>query len=129
MQLQLLLRVIKVSRMRQRKTPPPAFGRRIVELRKKHQMTQEDLAKILKTQKSMVNYYENRAQNPTIETISKIAAAFGLTNEELMNPIDEKSKKTGAPSRLEKLFHQIQELSPYKQNVILDMMEGAISRK
>jgi len=91
-------------------------------------MTQEDLAKALDSNQSTINYYENRAENPTFETIEKVAKVFRLSADEFMNPPEERSKQ-GGQSRIEKAFQEVQKLSAYKQNLILDMMEGAISRK
>ena len=92
-------------------------------------MTQEDLAQALGAKKSMINYYENRAQNPTLETVQKVASFFGLSPDELMSPPDENQKKSGAPSRLQRLTKEIEKLTPYKQNIIFNMLEGALGNK
>jgi HTH-type transcriptional regulator/antitoxin HipB len=49
----------------------------IKELRQKNGMTQEELARRLKTTKSAVSRLENRSGGARLETLEKIALAFG----------------------------------------------------
>jgi ribosome-binding protein aMBF1 (putative translation factor) len=49
----------------------------IKELRQKSGMTQEELARRLKTTKSAVSRLENRSGGARLETLEKIAQAFG----------------------------------------------------
>jgi HTH-type transcriptional regulator/antitoxin HipB len=53
------------------------IGMAIKELRQKNGMTQEDLARQLKTTKSAVSRLENRSGGARLETLEKIALAFG----------------------------------------------------
>ena len=53
------------------------IGLAIRELRQKHGMTQEQLARRLKTTKSAVSRLENRSGGARLETLEKIALTFG----------------------------------------------------
>lgn len=104
------------------------FGERLVELRKVHQMTQDDLAVAMGVSRSLINYYENRAKNPTVEALEKAAVAFNISPKELLPQENKQSSfpKVGAPTRIDRVMNKIKSLSTYKQKVILDMIEGAL---
>jgi HTH-type transcriptional regulator/antitoxin HipB len=53
------------------------IGLTIKELRQKSGMTQEDLARRMKTTKSAVSRLENSSGGARLETLEKIAQAFG----------------------------------------------------
>jgi DNA-binding XRE family transcriptional regulator len=53
------------------------IGLTIKEMRQKSGMTQEQLARRLKTTKSAVSRLENRSGGARLETLEKIAHAFG----------------------------------------------------
>lgn len=53
------------------------IGLAIKQLRQKHGMTQEQLARRLKTTKSAVSRLENRSGGARLETLEKIALTFG----------------------------------------------------
>ena len=74
-----------------------------------------------------VIYYENWAENRTVETIEKVTKNFNLSANEFVQ--GEQDKKGGCPSRMERLLQEIQILSAYKQNIVLDMLEVTIGRK
>ena len=53
-----------------------AFAYQIMQLRKKHKMSQTELAKRLKTTQSAIARMEAGEQNFTLDTLQKIADAF-----------------------------------------------------
>jgi HTH-type transcriptional regulator / antitoxin HipB len=53
------------------------IGLAIKELRQKNGMTQEQLARRLKTTKSAISRLENRSGGARLETLEKIALTFG----------------------------------------------------
>jgi HTH-type transcriptional regulator/antitoxin HipB len=53
------------------------IGLMLKELQKKEGMTQEDLAKRLKTKKSVISRMENPAQDIRLSTLGKVAEVFG----------------------------------------------------
>lgn len=61
------------------------LGKNISELRKKNNLTQEELANMLGVSPQAVSKWENDAACPDIALLPKIAEIFGVTIDELMN--------------------------------------------
>ena len=55
------------------------FGKRITSLRKERKMTQDELAKLLKTSISVIGRYERDEMTPSIEVAKKIAGFLDTT--------------------------------------------------
>jgi len=60
------------------------FGERLCELRKASDLTQEQLAKIVGVAKSTLTGYEKNNREPNLKTINALAAALGVTGNELL---------------------------------------------
>lgn len=60
------------------------FGRRIVELRKKRGLTQEELAKNLGISRSSLSLYEIEKREPDTEIIIKLAKYFSVSTDYLL---------------------------------------------
>lgn len=61
------------------------LGKNISELRKKNNLTQEELANMLGVSPQAVSKWENDAACPDIALLPKIAEIFSVTIDELMN--------------------------------------------
>jgi len=106
---------------------PSVFAKRLEELRKDRQLTQEELADKIGLSRASIAYYEAQSKNPRMETIYKISEFFGVPPEEL---ITEKSKANGKPgpaSRLEQQVERIKILPVAKQRMIVNMIEAALN--
>lgn len=68
---------------------PIRFGHKLKMLRKKQFLSQEDLAELSKLDRKYISNLENDASSPTLPTLYKLAAAFGITFLELGKEIDE----------------------------------------
>src|SRR5262245_57910843 len=64
------------------------LGRRVRELRQENQLTQEALAERAGISWHFVSGIERAATGATLETLSSIAAAFGISLSELMLGVD-----------------------------------------
>ena len=108
----------------------PAFGKRLAELRKARGWTQPDLAELLGVTVKTITYYERSASNPTAKTIDKIAEVFDVAPSEFIGDLDRRSRKrkSGPPSRLQRLFDQLSKLPRSKQKVVTDMLEGYLQK-
>lgn len=100
------------------------FGKHLASLRKKANLTQIELSEKLGVSKEIINYLENRAENPTMEQIKKIAVFFDVSADEL---IFETPKKSSLNSKIKKQFEKIQNLPENKQKIISDMLDGVIN--
>lgn len=104
----------------------PPFGKRLAELRKERGLTQVELSERLAISSKMVDYYERRATNPSLEIITKAATIFGVTvadmlGEELGRP----RHRPGPPSRLEAQIERVRRLPRRQQEHIIKTL-GAL---
>ena len=60
------------------------LGDMISELRKDHQLTQKDLAKILNVSNATISHYESSVNLPDIATVVRIANFFGVSTDYLL---------------------------------------------
>lgn len=69
------------------------FGDKLYELRKKRNLTQEDLALLLDISDKAVSKWENGTSKPTIENLSKLSKIFDISLDELIVLEEEKEKQ------------------------------------
>lgn len=60
------------------------FRKRLKGFRKKNKMTQEDLAKEIKSNRSNIANYENGKNNPSIDALVKLADTFNCSTDYLL---------------------------------------------
>lgn len=60
------------------------FGDKLRELRKKKQITQKELALILKLSESTIGMYERNERQPDYDTLNRIANYFKVTTDFLL---------------------------------------------
>jgi transcriptional regulator with XRE-family HTH domain len=65
------------------------FGHKLKLLRKKQFLSQEDLAELSKLDRKYISNLERDASSPTLDTLYKLAASFGITFLELSQEIEE----------------------------------------
>ena len=61
------------------------FGKRIAELRKKANLSQEKFAFKCDVDRTYIGTLERGEKSPTLNTIEKIARALGISKSELFN--------------------------------------------
>lgn len=61
------------------------FGDRLKELRKEHNLTQEDIGNLCDVGKTTISNWENNITQPPFEIIKKLAEYFGVTIDYLLN--------------------------------------------
>jgi transcriptional regulator with XRE-family HTH domain len=65
-----------------------SFGKRLQEERKKKGLSQEEVAKHLKTKAPVVGRYEREEMKPSIEVATKIADLLGISLDYLVGKTD-----------------------------------------
>jgi transcriptional regulator with XRE-family HTH domain len=105
---------------------PSVFAKRLAELRKSRQLTQQELAQRLGLSLSTVAYYEATAKNPKLETVYKLAEFFGVRPASLIEEPNS-GKKPGPASRLDQLTERISHLSAYKQRMLIGLVEAFLN--
>lgn len=102
-----------------------SFGKKMAHLRKEQKMTQDELAKLLKTSISVIGRYERDEMTPSIEVAKKIAGFLNTTVGYLLGETQE-TNLFKDPDMLERL-NDIVEL-PEKEKEALLMSVDAFLR-
>ena len=61
------------------------FGDRLKELRKEHNLTQEEIGNFCKVGKTTISNWENNITQPPFEVVKNLAEYFGVTIDYLLN--------------------------------------------
>ncbi|GAA0463247.1 helix-turn-helix transcriptional regulator [Alkalibacillus silvisoli] len=79
---------------------------RLKEQRKRHQFTQQKVAKILGITESGYGYYEQGRNEPSIEMIKKLSETYGVTSDYLLGLTDDPNTQSlpAADNEEEKMF-------------------------
>jgi len=104
------------------------IGKKILELRKENEVTQEQLGKILSVGKTTISNYENEYSTPDAENIAKIAKYFhvsadyilGLTNKKEKDIHNNSNENVTTRNNLEKIIQDYQN----KGNKIMMVGDG-----
>ncbi len=96
------------------------FADKIKDLRKLKDFSQEKLAEKSNLSPTYIGNIERSEQNPTLTTLEKIAKAFNITVEELLNFPDDKkiinAKKADLNKAIELLENALDIALRYKQH-------------
>jgi transcriptional regulator with XRE-family HTH domain len=109
------------------------FNQRLRQLRKECDLSQEELAKILDTDRSNVANWETRRQ-PDYNIIKKISEYFNVTTDYLLGVTDEKGGKVEVTFSLTNgttvndLSEMLSQLSPDDQQLIFNMINSLIKK-
>lgn len=60
------------------------IGERITQLRKQHQLSQDELAKKISVSRTIIGNYERGTNTPSIEVLLKLAKAFNVSVDYLI---------------------------------------------
>ena len=101
----------------------------MAELRKKKGITQAKLAELLNTTLKMVDYYERRATNPSLELIERAAEALEVSVAELLGSSVKGTRgKPGPPSQLEQRVERIKRLPRKDQEFVIRFLDTVLER-
>ena len=118
-----------VGRPPSRKAPP--FGQKLAALRKERGLTQQQLADFLGISIKRVDYYERRANDPSVGFVRQVASAFDVPLMSLIVDDEEvprkKRTKHGPPSALEERIERLRQLPKGQQEVVIKMLDGLLS--
>lgn len=102
-----------------------AIGSRLRVLREASGLTLRELARTIGEQPSNLNYWETKGVLPRSDVLVPIAAALGVTVEELLG--QEKPKRAPAPGgKVRQVFEQVQKLPRRQQDKIVEVVEALL---
>ena len=61
------------------------FGDRLKELRKEHNLTQEEIGQLCEVGKTTISNWENNITQPPFDIVKRLAKYFGVTIDYLLN--------------------------------------------
>ena len=106
------------------------LGARIAKLRRINDVKQEDLAKQVGLHITHVSRLENDKIRPRPQTLARIAKAFGMTVDQLLE--DENGKHGGAKTHDPKIVHlmdMVAELDAQDRDAISRMVHALVTKK
>lgn len=94
------------------------FAKRLKQLREERGFSQSQLAKLCGIDKAMIGRWETTSSTPSPKNMMALAAAFGMTPEELAHP----AWKGYSDEELNRLKERIKSLSPANQRLVADLI-------
>lgn len=105
----------------------PLFGQRLAALRRSKDLSQTQLADLLDTTRKMIDYYERRAGNPSLDFIQRAAEALEVTLAELLGSEPQPVRaRPGPVPQLQLRFEQIKQLPRQQQEFVLDFLDTVL---
>jgi len=98
-------------------------------IRQQKGLTQVQLAERLKTTQKMIDYYERRSPNPTLEVMQKIAGALEVAVVELLGEearTVRAARKNGPTSKVQKAFEEVSRLPRRQQEKVLEFVNAFV---
>ena len=107
-----------------------SFGERLAALRKAAGFTQVELAAELGISQRMVAYYESPDATPPANLLAQIAAALGISIDELFGRQTAKRRlvKQEGDSRLRRRLLAIEKLDVVEKRQVLQLLDAFIER-
>lgn len=107
----------------------PPFGQRMAALRQQKGLTQQQLAERMQTTQKMIDYYERRSPNPTLDVMQKIAAALDVSVTVLLGEevtAVRAARKNGPTSKVQKAFEEVSRLPRRQQEKIIEFVTAYV---
>lgn len=106
------------------------LGQRIIELRKKKNLSQTDLAQMVGLSYAQIGRYETKGSQPPAEALKKIAEALDTTVDYLVNgDTDEKAKSALKDSELLQQFRAVEQMDDDDRNTIKRLIDAFITKR
>jgi transcriptional regulator with XRE-family HTH domain len=106
-----------------------SFGERLAQLRKAAGYTQVELAQDLGISQRMIAYYESPNASPPANLLPRIAAALGITIDELFGRTPKRRlAKQDGDSRLRRRLLAIEKLDLADKRQVLQLLDAFIER-
>ena len=107
----------------------PPFGKRLADVRKKHGLSQRELAERLETTREIIDYYERRAVNPSLSFIERAAESLDVSVAELLGDEAGISRKRPGPEpQLFRRLDQIRQLPRKEQEFVIRFLDTVLER-
>jgi len=103
-------------------TFPMSVSTKLIQLRKKKELTQQQMADAAGLHVNQIKRYESGAVMPSLEALKKIAITFGASLDELVFDKDERA----LDERIKLQFEAMSQLDERDKLIIQEVLEGLI---
>jgi transcriptional regulator with XRE-family HTH domain len=120
---------VMAGRLNTKEAPP--FGQLMATLRQRKGLTQTQLAARMNTTQKMIDYYERRSPNPTLDVMQKIAAALEISVTELLGEevvAVRKARNNGPVGKVREVFDRVSKLPRRQQEHIVNWVSAYVSQ-
>lgn len=101
------------------------FGKRLRECRDAKGLSQQDLAKLMKTSYTVIGKYERDETKPSIDVARNMAKLLDTTVGHLLGETDELDVLLKDPAMLKRM-NELRQLADSDRNIILYAIDGLI---
>ena len=106
------------------------LGKRIQQLRKQKELSQNELAKIVSVSYAQLSRYENKGAQPPAEVLNRFADALGTSVDFLINgDSNQKAKATLKDAELLQQFKALEELNESDKNIIKTLIDAFLTKR
>ena len=108
----------------------PHFGKRLAAARIAKGWSQTELADRLNTTLKMIDYYERRANNPSVEFVRQAARVLGVSMAELLGEEVQikRARKSGPTGKVHKIFEEVSKLPRRQQEKIVEVVSALVTQ-
>lgn len=107
-----------------------SFGNNLKQIRAEKNISQGELAKLVKMQATHISRYERDVTAPSIEVLKKLGEALDVTIDELIyGNQDNKLEGSISDNELINLFKRIQVLNDKQKETVKDLIKAFIFQK
>jgi transcriptional regulator with XRE-family HTH domain len=106
-----------------------SFGRRLAELRKARGLTQTELGERIGVSKRVIAYYEGETDRPPAAKLDQLAAALGVTTDELLGVKPVKEKPPVKNRRLIKSLQILEKLPKEDQKAVVNYIDALSAKR
>lgn len=104
-----------------------SLAKKIVQLRRAHNLTQKELAKIIGVHFSHLSRYERGISLPSVDVIKKLAQVFNVSTDFLLfDDASETVRASIADRELLRQFERISQMGEREKAAIKTVLEGVI---
>lgn len=107
---------------------PTGLGKRLKQLRRERNMTQQELAKIASVHYTHISKYEAEKSMPAVDTLRRLAEALSTTTDFLMDGATEDNAKARLSDKaLLQRFAEVEHLPEREKAIILELLDAFLA--
>lgn len=102
-------------------------GERIINARKQKELSQQELAKLVKVHFTNIGKYEREEAIPSADVLNRIAKALDVTTDFLLNgTLQDKARNTVKDDDLLMLFKKVEQLPNDKKKLVKEFLDAFV---